>query len=68
MKISLSVIGKLGNYFDELKNLNIAVNDIAIPSIGNPKTPKNKIHIHFNSGGQSQDSALQYIRLLKKLI
>ena len=42
MKISLSVIGKLGNYFDELKNLNIAVNDIAIPSIGNPKTPKNK--------------------------
>jgi len=42
MRISLSVIGKLDYYYEELKKINITINDIAIPAIGNPNIEKHK--------------------------
>jgi len=42
MKISLSVIGKLDYYYEELNKIGICINDIAIPAIGNPSTKKNE--------------------------
>jgi len=58
MNVSLSVIGKLSYYHEELNRLGITLNDIGIPAIGNPNTPKDKRYEYWASKMQKNITRL----------